>query len=97
MRLLQALALQMHQQEKQALSALSEAVQLAEPEGYICSFVDEGASMALLLIKLREQQCLHGPTPYLDTLLAAFPQQSKGQKRLPKRTRQFPKRLGTDD
>ena len=96
-RLLQALAYQMHQQEMQALFALSEAVRLGEPEGYIRSFVDEGASMAALLAKLREEQRKHGPTPYLDTLLAAFPQQSKGQKRQLKRTGQRLKRSHTDD
>jgi LuxR family maltose regulon positive regulatory protein len=97
MRLLQALAYQMHQEEMQALSVLSEAVRLAEPENYIRSFVDEGTSMAALLAKLREQQCKHGPTPYLDTLLTAFPQQRKGQKHQPKQTKQRPKRFHADD
>src|SRR5260370_18616108 len=44
-RLLQALAYQMHQQERQALDTLLQAVRLAEPENYIRSFVDEGAQM----------------------------------------------------
>jgi len=83
-RLLQALAHQMHQEEIQALFALSEAVRLGEPEGYIRSFVDEGASMAALLAKLREEQRKHGPTPYLDTLLAAFPRQSNEHQGQPK-------------
>jgi len=68
-------------EETQALCVLSEAVRLAEPEGYIRSFVDEGASMAVLLSQLRKQQREAGPTPYLDTLLAAFPQQRKSRKR----------------
>lgn len=76
-RLLQALAHWICQEEEQALEALSEALRRAEPEGYIRRFVDEGPSMAALLSKLREKQCQTGPTPYLDTLLAAFPQQSK--------------------
>ena len=75
-RLLQALAYQMHQQERQALDVLSEAVHRAEPEGSIRSFVDEGAPMEFLLSKLRQEQGKAGPTPYLDTVLAAFPQQS---------------------
>ena len=79
--LLQALAHQMCGQEEQALSALSEAVRLAEPEVYIRSFVDEGPPMAALLSQLREQQQKHGPTPYLDTVLAAFPPQDKARKR----------------
>lgn len=87
MRLLQALAHQTYEDETKALCALSEAVRLAEPEGYIRSFVDEGAPMETLLSRLRELQCQDGPTPYLDTLLAVFPQQSKTHKRQPKRTR----------
>jgi LuxR family transcriptional regulator, maltose regulon positive regulatory protein len=83
-RLLQALAYQMLQEEPQALGVLSEAVRLAEPEGYIRSFVDEGPPMAALLCKLRDEQGKQGPTPYLDELLAAFPKPYKAQKRLPK-------------
>jgi LuxR family maltose regulon positive regulatory protein len=79
--LLQALAYQMYGQEEQALSVLSEAIRLAEPEGYIRSFVDEGPPMAALLSQLREQQQKNGPTPYLDTVLTAFPPQSKARKR----------------
>ena len=75
-RLLQALAHQMGQQEMQALDALSEAIRLAEPEGYIRSFVDEGTPMEVLLYRLRKRDRDHGPTPYLDTLLAAFQQES---------------------
>jgi len=75
-RLLQALAHQMHQQERQALEALSEAVRLAEPEGYVRSFVDEGPLMETLLSRLCKRDREQGPTPYLDTLLAAFQQES---------------------
>ncbi|HEX3643946.1 MAG TPA: LuxR C-terminal-related transcriptional regulator, partial [Ktedonobacteraceae bacterium] len=74
-RLLQALAHQMCQKEIQALDALSEAVRLAEPEGYIRSFVDEGAPMGTLLYHLRKRDRKSGPTPYLDTVLAAFQQE----------------------
>jgi len=42
-KVLQALAYQMGQQVPEALSALAQAVRLAEPEGYIRCFVDEGA------------------------------------------------------
>jgi LuxR family maltose regulon positive regulatory protein len=76
-RFLQALAHQMLQEEGQALDALSEAIRLAEPEGYIRSFVDEAAPMEALLYRLRRRNRQHGPTPYLDTLLAAFQQESK--------------------
>src|SRR5256714_12425320 len=72
MKVLQALAYQMCHQEQEARSALAQAVRLAEPEGYIRRFVDEGAPMELLLSQLREQERKQGPTPYLDSLLAAF-------------------------
>src|SRR5260370_38114627 len=75
-RLLQALAYQMLEEGVLALSFLSEAVRLAEPEGYICSFVDEGPPMAALLSRLREEQYKAVLTPYLDMVLAAFPRQS---------------------
>src|SRR5260370_37660879 len=75
----------MCQEETQALDALFEAVRLAEHEGYIRCFVDEGASMKMLLSRLRKRESKHGPTPYLDRLLAAFPQQVKAQEHQPKR------------
>ncbi len=72
--LLQTFAYMERQEEQAALTALTQAVHLAEPEGYIRSFVDEGGPMAVLLSKLRDQQRKQGPTPYLDTLLAACSQ-----------------------
>jgi len=60
MKVLQALAYQMLDQEQEALSMLSQAVHLAKPEGYIRCFVDEGALMAALLSRLREQERKHG-------------------------------------
>jgi len=91
-RQLQALAHQMRYEETQALDALCEAVRLAEPEGYIRRFVDEGAPMAALLSRLREKQCLSGPTPYLDSVLAVFPQQNKTYEQQSKRARQRTRR-----
>jgi LuxR family maltose regulon positive regulatory protein len=85
-RLLQALAYHMLQEETQALHALSEALCLAEPEGYIRSFVDEGIPMQALLSQLREQQHKTGPTPYLDTLLAVFQQESRARAQAEERT-----------
>ncbi len=69
-----------------ALTVLAQAVQLAEPEGYIRRFVDEGPQIAVLLSRLREQQRKHGPTPYLDTVLAAFRQDGTAQERAGQRT-----------
>jgi LuxR family maltose regulon positive regulatory protein len=88
---LQALAYHIHEEETQALAALSEAVRLAEPEGYVRSFIDEGLPMKALLSRLREQQRQAGPTPYIDTLLSAFPQQGKAQERQPKPVGERPK------
>jgi LuxR family maltose regulon positive regulatory protein len=76
-RLLQALAHQKHHEESQALVALSEAVRLGEPEGYIRSFVEEGPPMEALLYRLRRRCAKRGPTPYLNILLTAFQQESK--------------------
>jgi LuxR family maltose regulon positive regulatory protein len=76
-RLLQALAYRMCDEGTKALSTFAEAVRLGEPEGYIRSFVDEGASIEALLYQLRKRERKKGPTLYLDTLLAAFQQESK--------------------
>jgi LuxR family maltose regulon positive regulatory protein len=72
MKVLQALAHSMCNEDQKALTVLFQAVHLAEPEGYIRTFVDEGTAMATLLSRLRVQERRKGPTPYLDTLLAAF-------------------------
>lgn len=84
-RILQALAYHMCHYDEQALSALSVAVRLAEPEGTIRYFADEGAPMAELLSILQEQQHEQRTAPYLDLLLAAFSTQGKcPNKRQPK-------------
>jgi LuxR family maltose regulon positive regulatory protein len=65
--------------EAQAMSALARALSLAEPEGYVRTFVDEGEPMAALLSKfLRARRAERLPssrdasTEYVDALLAAF-------------------------
>jgi LuxR family maltose regulon positive regulatory protein len=89
MLILQALGYQMRQEDTKALSSLTQAVRLAEPEGFIRCFVDEGAPMVALLATLRERERKHGPTPYLDSVLAAFAQEGATvqtrQPRLPER------------
>lgn len=85
-KVLQALAYQMRQQEQDALHALSQAVRLAVPEGCIRCFVDEGVPMAALLSRLREQECKRGSTPYLDTVLAAFAPSQHNDKAKMRRT-----------
>jgi ATP/maltotriose-dependent transcriptional regulator MalT len=59
-------------EERTALTALTQAINLAGPEGYMRSFLDEGGAMAVLLSELRDQQRKQKPTTYLDALLAAF-------------------------
>ena len=83
MKVLQALAYSMRNEEQEALTVLAQAVHLAESESYIRIFVDEGTAMATLLSRLREQKWRKGPTPYLDTLLAAFSLESMTHKPLP--------------
>ncbi len=70
--LLQTLAYLERREEQAAIAALTQAVHLAEPEGYMRSFLDEGVPMAALLSKLRDRQRKQGPTPYLDKVLTAF-------------------------
>lgn len=68
-RMLEALAFQTTGETDHALSALSQALSLAEPEGYVRTFVDEGEPMAALL----RQAGLRGIAPhYAGQLLAAF-------------------------
>jgi LuxR family maltose regulon positive regulatory protein len=72
MKVLQALAHHLRGEEQEALTVLAQALHLAEPEGYIRIFVDEGPPMAALLSQLWAQERKQGPTVYLDTVLAAF-------------------------
>ena len=88
MLLLQALAYHLVNQEQEALGVLLQAVSFAEPEGYIRRFVDEGRTMVQLLGLLKEQEAQAGPTPYLDTLLAAFPGEGPPWKSHPEHTNQ---------
>jgi LuxR family transcriptional regulator, maltose regulon positive regulatory protein len=68
--ILRALALHVRGDRTKALTALDRALNLAEPEGYIRIFVDEGPPMADLL---REAHA-HGIMPeYVARLLSAFP------------------------
>jgi LuxR family maltose regulon positive regulatory protein len=66
---LQALALQARGDLTAALAALTSALALAAPEGYIRLFVDEGAPMAALL---REAHARGIIPVYVAQLLAAF-------------------------
>ena len=66
---LQVLAHQLHDNVPAALSSLERALNLAEPEGYVRMFVDEGANMATLL----RESATQGIMPnYTNKLLSAF-------------------------
>jgi LuxR family maltose regulon positive regulatory protein len=67
---LRALALQAQSDLPAALTVLAGALIIAEPEGYVRIFVDEGAPMAALLRAANQ----HGIAPaYVARLLAALP------------------------
>jgi LuxR family maltose regulon positive regulatory protein len=68
---LQALALQAGGDTAQALSVLESALSLAEPEGYVRTFVDGGEGMKELLSALGKQRSA-ASVGYIQTLLAAF-------------------------
>jgi LuxR family maltose regulon positive regulatory protein len=66
-----SLAHQMHGDIPAALVLLSRALTLAERQGYIRMFVDEGPAMAQLLQEALARGILPG---YVEKLLAAFPE-----------------------
>lgn len=80
----QALAHQAHRSPSQALASLEHALALAEPEGYLRVFVDEGPGMQLLL----HEAAAHGIMPgYSAKLLMAFgKKQPEGVVESPPRT-----------
>ncbi len=74
-RLTQALAHQAQGSRPPALAALERALALAEPEGYLRAFVDEGEPLRLLLLDFRaahEKQPAHPLLGYVSRILAAF-------------------------
>ncbi len=71
--ILQALAHQVQGNLPLALAALERALTLAEPEGYVRIFVDEGEVMRLLIEKQSRYRD-HPLRDYVDKLLAAFTQ-----------------------
>jgi LuxR family maltose regulon positive regulatory protein len=66
---LQALAFSAEGNHKQALNSLEEALLLAEPEGYVRTFIDEGIPMQTLLQEFKPHQNLGN---YAEKLLHAF-------------------------
>jgi LuxR family maltose regulon positive regulatory protein len=72
-----ALAHQAHGDTPAALAALARALTLAEPEGYVRTFVNEGEPMRLLILAYRywiekqQPRTAHNLVGYADRLLAA--------------------------
>jgi LuxR family maltose regulon positive regulatory protein len=80
---LQALALWAGGKKEQAVGTLATALALAEPEGYIRTFVDEGPPMAELLSEVLEalqRGRLDPPIPahYVNKLVAALERDASG-------------------
>jgi LuxR family maltose regulon positive regulatory protein len=75
---LQAVALDAHGEKGEALRLVGEALVLAEPGGFVRTFVDEGLPMAQLLSEVAAQ----GVVPdYTGKLLAAFEDATKDERR----------------
>jgi LuxR family maltose regulon positive regulatory protein len=73
---LQALALYEHDDKKQAVRLLGEALTLTEPEGFVRLFLDEGPRM----VKLLSAAAAEGiRLAYVNKLLAAFTAEPKEQ------------------
>jgi LuxR family maltose regulon positive regulatory protein len=83
--ILQALAHQMQEDIPAALSSLELALKLAEPEGYLRIFLDEGSNMAELVRELHTRGILPN---YTNKLLSAFEAERKniGEETLPSAT-----------
>ena len=75
---LQALAYQAQGELQAALLPLEQALALAEPEGYVRMFVDEGPSMRQLLLESSVRRIM---PDYTGKLLAAFEAQGQGSAR----------------
>jgi LuxR family maltose regulon positive regulatory protein len=82
---LQALALRAKGERERAVGTLAEALVLAEPEGYVRTFVDEGPQMAELLsavLEARQRGRLEPlrrvPAHYLRKLLTALERDASG-------------------
>jgi LuxR family maltose regulon positive regulatory protein len=83
MRVLQALAFDAHGEPTRAMAALERALALAEPGGYLRTFVDQGPPMAALLYRALSR----GTAPdYVRRLLAAFPGAEQAQAEARERT-----------
>jgi LuxR family maltose regulon positive regulatory protein len=70
---LEAVTLQAQGRTLQALEAVGRALALAEPEGYMRTFLDEGQEMAQLLYLALERDIVRGSTAeFVGEILAEF-------------------------
>lgn len=76
---LQSLALYGHDEKNQAVHLLGEVLTLAEPEGFIRLFLDEGSRMAELLYAATEQEIRPN---YVKKLLATFEAEKKDERQI---------------
>jgi LuxR family maltose regulon positive regulatory protein len=74
---LQALVFDAMSQPTEAFAALSRALTLAEPEGYVRIFVDAGMPMARLLYQAAERGIVPG---YAGRLLSSLPQSDRAKR-----------------
>jgi LuxR family maltose regulon positive regulatory protein len=77
---LQALSLQAQGDTEQAITRLKRALTLAEPEGFVHAFVDEGPLMARLLYESANHDLA---SEYARRLMAAFPVAQPDESELP--------------
>jgi LuxR family transcriptional regulator, maltose regulon positive regulatory protein len=79
---IQSIALHAQGEKDKAVQLLMDALTLAEPEGYVRIFVDEGEAMRSLLEKLPRYPD-HPLSGYVDKLLAAFTQAAAPKRAAP--------------
>ena len=84
--ILQAIAQRAHGEKDKALRTLAETLTLAEPAGFIRSFIDEGLPMAQLLSEAAAQVIM---PDYTGKLLAAFEAEQQTKDRLSPPASQF--------
>jgi LuxR family maltose regulon positive regulatory protein len=82
---LQAMFLQKQGESDHALTVLERALSLAQPEGYVRTFIDEGAQMGKLL---RQAAKLGIAVEYTGKLLAALDKETKDDREIPQRMSQ---------
>ncbi len=79
---LQTVALHAHSENDKAMQVLGDVLALAEPGGFFRIFIDEGAPIAELLRRVKDEggklcpELVEGRKTYIDKLLAAFGNQN---------------------